>query len=282
MARQTINGYKQQLGFLWFSSLPCSFTNTFSHLIGHSPASQLSNCKLFYFMDQQSSAPNSVKFEDGSFVRIILSSQPSNIYQDQENADEAEYSLDLVPGMPTRYSYADLQAITKQFNKELGHGGFGTVFKGTLFDGTTVAVKRLDGFSQIKKSFLAEVKTIGSVHHFNLLEEAMHLFHLFTKKIVEDQLLDLIDTYDEDMQLHRAKVVNMMRVAAWCLRHEFTKRPSKSMVVKVLEGDVNVESDLDYYFLNPTLPSMRTRVDNQEENLVVVTPLLPSVLLRPR
>ncbi|KAK7852167.1 hypothetical protein CFP56_040099 [Quercus suber] len=29
------------------------------------------------------SAPNSVKFEDGSFVRIILSSQPSNIYQDQ-------------------------------------------------------------------------------------------------------------------------------------------------------------------------------------------------------
>lgn len=29
------------------------------------------------------SAPNSVKFEDGSFVRIILSSQPSNIYQDR-------------------------------------------------------------------------------------------------------------------------------------------------------------------------------------------------------
>jgi len=30
-------------------------------------------------------------------------------------------------------------------------------------------VKRFDGFSQIKKSFLAEVKTIGSVHHFNLV-----------------------------------------------------------------------------------------------------------------
>ena len=71
--------------------------------------------------------------------------------------------------MPTRYSYVDLQAITKQFNKELGHVGFGTVFEGTLFDGTTIAVKRLDGFSQIKKSFLAEVKTISSVHHFNLV-----------------------------------------------------------------------------------------------------------------
>ena len=41
------------------------------------------------------------------------------LFWKKENADEAEYSLDLVPGMPMRYSYADLQAITKQFNKEL-------------------------------------------------------------------------------------------------------------------------------------------------------------------
>ena len=54
-----------------------------------------------------------------------------------------------------------------------------------------------------------------------------------------------------------------------------------STVVKVLEGDVNVESDLDYYFLNPTLPSMRSGVDNQEGHLVVVIPLLPSVLSGP-
>ena len=97
------------------------------------------------------------------------------LFWKKENADEAEYSLDLVLGMPTRYSYDDLQAITKQFNTELGHGGFGTVFKGTLFDGATVAVKCLDGFSQIKKSFLVEVETIGSVHHFNL---SVHHFNL--------------------------------------------------------------------------------------------------------
>ena len=90
----------------------------------------------------------------------------------------------------------------------------------------------------------------------------MHLLHFFMKKIKEFQLLDLIDTYNEDMQLHGAEVVNMMRVAAWCLQHDFKKRPSMSMVVKVLEGDVNVEFDLDYYFLNPTLPSMGIGVDN--------------------
>ncbi|KAK7853622.1 g-type lectin s-receptor-like serine/threonine-protein kinase sd2-5 [Quercus suber] len=71
--------------------------------------------------------------------------------------------------MPTRYFYDDLQTITENFNKELGGGGFGIVFEGTLIDGTKVVVKHLNSFSQIKKSFLAEVKTIGSTHHFNLV-----------------------------------------------------------------------------------------------------------------
>jgi hypothetical protein len=92
------------------------------------------------------------------------------LFWKKENVDEAEeYYLDHVPGMPTRYSYDDLQAMTKNFSKELGRGGFGTVFEGTITDGTKVAVKRLDGFNQITKSFLAEVETIGSLHHFNLV-----------------------------------------------------------------------------------------------------------------
>jgi serine/threonine protein kinase len=81
-------------------------------------------------------------------------------------------------------------------------------------------------------------------------EEAMHLLHLFKKKIEEDRLLDLVDNYSEDMQLHGAEVVNMMRVAARCLQIDYTKRPSMSMVVKVLEDVENVESNLDYFFWN--------------------------------
>ncbi|KAK3404876.1 hypothetical protein EUGRSUZ_K01181 [Eucalyptus grandis] len=41
--------------------------------------------------------------------------------------------------------------------------------QGTLFDSTKVAVKHLDGFGQVEKSFLAEVETIGSIHHVNLV-----------------------------------------------------------------------------------------------------------------
>ena len=110
----------------------------------------------------------------------------------------------------------------------------------------------------------------------------MHLLDLFKKNIEEDRLLDLVDKYSEDMQLHGAEVVKMMRLAPWCLQNDYTKRPSMSMVVKVLEGAMNIESDLDYFFLNPPLPNMRAAVDDQKEHVVVATPLLPSILSGPR
>ncbi|KAI6697223.1 hypothetical protein NL676_017342 [Syzygium grande] len=69
----------------------------------------------------------------------------------------------------TRFPYEDLKAMTGDFNIKLGEGGFGSVFLGTLPSGVRIAVKRLDGFGQIKKSFLAEAGTIGTIHHVNLV-----------------------------------------------------------------------------------------------------------------
>nr|XP_023883553.1 G-type lectin S-receptor-like serine/threonine-protein kinase SD2-5 [Quercus suber] len=332
--------------------------------------------------------------------------------------------------MPTRYSFEDLQAMTKNFNKKLGGGGFGTVFEGALIDGTKIAVKHLNGINQIKKSFLAEVETIGNIHHFNLVrligfcaqrshrllvyeymsngsldkwifhknhefnldwhrrkkiildiakgltylhedcnkkiahldvkpenilldenfnakvadfglsklidrdqsqvvtimrgtpgylapewlslvitekvdvysfgvvlleilcgrrhfdrsqpEEAMHLQGLFMEKLIKKQLLDLVDKYCEDMQLHGAEVVDMMRVSAWCLQSDYSKRPSMSMVVKVLEGVMDVEENIDYNFCNPPIPNTRARVMHPEVNVGGATTLLDSVLSGPR
>ncbi|KAL0301400.1 UNVERIFIED_CONTAM: G-type lectin S-receptor-like serine/threonine-protein kinase SD2-5 [Sesamum radiatum] len=81
---------------------------------------------------------------------------------------EEDY-LDHVPGMPTRFSYQELVTATDNFSKKLGEGGFGSVFEGSLKDGTRIAVKCLDGVGHIKKSFLAEVESIGSIHHVNLV-----------------------------------------------------------------------------------------------------------------
>ena len=53
-------------------------------------------------------------------------------------------SPDYVPGAPVRLPYKALQKATKNFSEKLGAGGFGTVYKGVLEDGTIVAVKQLE------------------------------------------------------------------------------------------------------------------------------------------
>uniref|UniRef100_A0A2N9GIL7 Protein kinase domain-containing protein n=1 Tax=Fagus sylvatica TaxID=28930 RepID=A0A2N9GIL7_FAGSY len=158
--------------------------------------------------------------------------------------------------VPPRKKKHPLESMTENFSKELGAGGFGTVFEGTLIDGTKVAVKRLNGFSQIKKSFLAGVDRDQSQVVTTMRGTPGYMAPEWNR------LLDLVDKYNEDMQLHGPEVVNMMRVAARCLQNDYTKRPSMSMVVKIIEDNVNIESDLDYFFWNPPLPNMRAGVDN--------------------
>ncbi|XP_047082846.1 G-type lectin S-receptor-like serine/threonine-protein kinase SD2-5 [Lolium rigidum] len=84
-----------------------------------------------------------------------------------EEKDE-EFDFDQLPGMPTRFSFEMLRACTEGFIKKLGEGGFGSVFEGKLGE-NRVAVKRLEGARQGKKEFLAEVETIGSIEHINLV-----------------------------------------------------------------------------------------------------------------
>ncbi|KAL7185495.1 hypothetical protein ACSBR2_027441 [Camellia fascicularis] len=55
------------------------------------------------------------------------------------------------------------------FSEKLGEGGFGTVFKGTLPNSITVAVKTLKSLKQGDKQFRAEISTIGMIQHINLV-----------------------------------------------------------------------------------------------------------------
>ncbi|KAF8642748.1 hypothetical protein HU200_067129 [Digitaria exilis] len=78
-------------------------------------------------------------------------------------------SLRRVEGSLMAFTYRDLQLVTKNFSEKLGGGAFGSVFKGCLPDATLVAVKKLEGVRQGEKQFRAEVSTIGTVQHVNLI-----------------------------------------------------------------------------------------------------------------
>ncbi|CAM0954477.1 unnamed protein product [Alopecurus aequalis] len=68
------------------------------------------------------------------------------------------------------FTYAELEAVTDGFQREIGKGGFGKVYGGSLRDGTQVAVKLLSESSkQGEQEFLAEAQTLTKIHHKNLV-----------------------------------------------------------------------------------------------------------------
>ncbi|KOM39823.1 hypothetical protein LR48_Vigan04g002100 [Vigna angularis] len=78
---------------------------------------------------------------------------------------------DMEREKPIRFTDQHLRIATDNYSYLLGSGGFGSVYKGIFSDGTIVAVKVLHGRSDKRneEQFMAEVGTIGKIHHFNLV-----------------------------------------------------------------------------------------------------------------
>ncbi|CAI0437733.1 unnamed protein product [Linum tenue] len=74
--------------------------------------------------------------------------------------------------MPKEFTYKELRLATNSFNSNriIGHGAFGTVYKGIVTEtGDIVAVKRCSHNSQGKTEFLSELSIIGTLRHRNLV-----------------------------------------------------------------------------------------------------------------
>ncbi|XVF29834.1 hypothetical protein REPUB_Repub16aG0005000 [Reevesia pubescens] len=72
-----------------------------------------------------------------------------------------------------RLDMAELAAATKNFSSDLiiGDGSFGYVYKATLSNGITVAIKKLDPDAfQGLREFRAEMETLGKLRHDNIVK----------------------------------------------------------------------------------------------------------------
>ncbi|KAJ4726476.1 Receptor-like kinase [Melia azedarach] len=91
------------------------------------------------------------------------------------------------------------------------------------------------------------------------------------------QLSDLVDKRSEDMQRRIKDAVKMIQIAISCLQTKLYRRPSASMLVKVLEGLTNLEPVTDYSFLN-----FAHQETPQEANPVDTSTVIASALSGPR
>ncbi|CAI9299797.1 unnamed protein product [Lactuca saligna] len=98
-----------------------------------------------------------------SYMSRNISSYPSSITDPEKN--------DTYHGVQI-FKYRELEKATNYFDskKELGDGGFGTVYHGKLKDGREVAVKRLyeNNYKRVEQ-FMNEVGILAHLRHRNLV-----------------------------------------------------------------------------------------------------------------
>ncbi|XP_073123121.1 leucine-rich repeat receptor protein kinase HPCA1-like [Henckelia pumila] len=118
-----------------------------------------------------------------AFLVLVLAGLGSYAFWQKRRAEQAE-SIITWPssgrdngGAPQLkgahwFSHAELKKCTSNFsdNNQIGSGGYGKVYRGTLSSGQAVAVKRAqEGSMQGRVEFKNEIELLSRVHHKNLV-----------------------------------------------------------------------------------------------------------------
>ncbi|KAF3966209.1 hypothetical protein CMV_009675 [Castanea mollissima] len=186
--------------------------------------------------------------------------------------------LDLQTGY---FTYRQIKAATNNFNaaNKLGEGGFGSVYKGILSDGTVIAVKQLSSKSrQGSREFVNEIGMISGLQHPNLVR-------LYGCCIEGKQLL-LVYEYMENNSLARALFgpADSRLKLDWPARQKICVGIAKGLAflheestLKIVHRDIkstNVLLDRD---LNPKISDFGLAKLDEEENTHISTKIAGTI-----
>uniref|UniRef100_A0A7N2LS14 non-specific serine/threonine protein kinase n=1 Tax=Quercus lobata TaxID=97700 RepID=A0A7N2LS14_QUELO len=182
--------------------------------------------------------------------------------------------LDLQTGF---FTYKQIKAATNNFNaaNKIGEGGFGSVYKGILLDGTTIAVKQLSSKSkQGSREFVTEIGMVSGLQHPNLVR-------LFGCCIEREQLL-LVYEYMENNSLAHALFVlgptgGRLKLD-WPARHKICAGIARGLAflheestLKIVHRDIKSTNILLDGDLNPKISDFGLAKLYEEENTHIST-----------
>ncbi|KAJ6344121.1 hypothetical protein OIU76_005783 [Salix suchowensis] len=177
----------------------------------------------------------------GSVVLLGLVAGMLLIFRKRRKNGKGVQGDGVFPGLNLKvFTYKELFTATRGFSDKLGHGGFGAVFQGELLDSTLVAVKRLERpGSGEKENVEAPPSARDAGDREGEKAEKWFFPPYAAQKIIEGNLAAVVDdrlgsAYDID------EAQRVALVAIWCIQDNEEMRPTMGMVVKLLEGVVEV------------------------------------------
>ncbi|KAK4576714.1 hypothetical protein RGQ29_027318 [Quercus rubra] len=180
--------------------------------------------------------------------------------------------LDLQTGL---FTLRQIRAATNNFDasNKVGEGGFGSVYKGLLSDGTTIAVKQLSSKSkQGNREFVNEIGMISALQH-------PHLVKLYGCCIEGNQLL-LVYEYMENNSLARALFGSeeCQLKLDWMTRHKICVGIARGLAylheesrLKIVHRDIKAANVLLDKYLNPKISDFGLAKLDEEDNTHIST-----------
>ncbi|KAG2265850.1 hypothetical protein Bca52824_072929 [Brassica carinata] len=171
------------------------------------------------------------------------------------------------------FTWRQLQAATKNFDQanKLGEGGFGSVFKGELTDGTIVAVKQLSSKSrQGNREFVNEIGMISGLNHPNLVK-------LYGCCVEKNQLL-LVYEYMENNSLALVLSEKSSPKLDWAARKKISVGIARGLeflhegsMIKMVHRDIKTTNVLLDADLNAKISDFGLARLREEEHTQITT-----------
>ncbi|KAK3424569.1 hypothetical protein EUGRSUZ_F01361 [Eucalyptus grandis] len=189
--------------------------------------------------------------------------------------DEMAQDLKVLALQIGSFTLRQIKAATNNFDaaNKIGEGGFGSVYKGLLSDGTTIAVKQLSSKSkQGNREFVTELGMISAL-------QRPHLVKLYGCCIEGNQLL-LVYEYMENNSLARALFgpEEFQLKLDWGTRHKICVGIARGLAylheesrLKIVHRDIKATNILLDKDLNPKISDFGLAKLDEEDNTHIST-----------